>query len=235
MSVDLLYVTHNRLEYARASFEALRKNTNWELVDRLHIRDDNSTDGTAEFLLAAIGDFPVAVELHIDNYGGPVAAMNDALDVCDASVLAKIDNDLIVCPRWLEVMLSTLMHYPNVNVLGMEPGFGGAVQPVDRRRAARRASHVGGIGLFRTSIFRHRRPRLDNRFFGWTQFQRQHARSAWIAPALPCFLLDHIDLEPWKTLAAYYIDQGWSRAWNEYYVAGPEYYGWWLRDQVAVA
>lgn len=99
---DLLYVAHNRLEFTRATFAALIANTNWELVDHFHVVDDLSTDGTAEHLTAALADFGHAGRMRIDytseRFGGPVAAMNYALDHSSGETLVKVDNDFLVCP-----------------------------------------------------------------------------------------------------------------------------------------
>lgn len=246
--LDLLYVAHNRLEFTRASFAALLANTDWSLVRRLVVHDDDSTDGTRELLyemlagvdrdgLHAMFQFPYpdAAER------GPVAAMNRYLglvthDGGPASVFAKVDNDLIVCPGWLNQMHAVLDANPGLDVLGLEPGFGQRFDPArPADRSAVRARHVGGIGLIRTRVFARGTLRPNDRFFGWTQFQEQHAECGWITPDLPCFLLDHLPVEPWRSLAADYVEQGWARAWPSYADSMRAYWSWWTRDHEVVA
>ena len=232
--IDLVYVTHNRRAFTEASLETLIQNTNWDIVKRLHIRDDDSQDGTLDYLLDRVGQgVPCNVDIVSDQFGGPVAAMNHALDRSTTEAIAKIDNDVIVCPLWLDRMLG-VMNVTPIDVLGMEPSFAPPVAPLEVPRGAKPAPHVGGVGLFRTSIFKHRRPKQNDRFFGWTSFQQQYARCAWIDPDLPMFLLDHIPVEPWRSLAAEYERKGWTRHWNAYFEATPDYYEWWTEQQVAV-
>jgi glycosyltransferase involved in cell wall biosynthesis len=233
--IEIMYPAHNRLAFVQATFPALLANTNWELVDRLHITDDRSRDGTYEYLADAIRAVPVPVVLSSSRFSGPVAAMNHVLDRCEAEVLGKCDSDLIVCPGWLDVMLATLDANPNIDALGMEPGFGAPVALVTLERHAKPAPFIGGVGLIRTRVFARRRPAQDKRFFGWTQFQRRHVRAAWITPDLPVFLLDHVPVEPWASLAQTYIAQGWSRKWAEYFEPSPAYYDWWVGRGAAVA
>ena len=60
--IDILYVGWNRLEFTKATFEALKANTDWSLVRHLHIHDDGSTDGTREWLRDAWIGMPVNVK-----------------------------------------------------------------------------------------------------------------------------------------------------------------------------
>lgn len=227
--IDLLFTTHNRLEYTKASLDTLIENTNWELVDRLFLRDDASKDGTHEYLVERTRQgLHVRTNLVSSQFGGPVAAMNDALHVSNANMIAKIDSDVIVCPRWLDLMLGTLNAHPEIDALGMEPSFGAPPAPLLLPRTVKPAVHIGGVFLARSHVFRLHRPKQDNRFFGWTAFQRRYVRAAWIDPDLPVFLLDHIDVSPWRELAQRYIELGWSRRWESYFTAPPAYYQWWL-------
>jgi glycosyltransferase involved in cell wall biosynthesis len=235
VTIALHYPCHNRRQYVEATFAALLEYTNWDIVDRLHITDDRSRDGTYEMLCELTRDVPVPVTVVTSNFGGPVAAMNHVLDRCVAEVIAKIDSDVLVCPRWLDVMSNVLEANPNIDALGMEPGFGEPVAPLEVSRRAKPAPFIGGVGLIRTRVFRKHRPKQDNRFFGWTQFQRSHVRAAWCSPDLPVFLLDHIHAEPWKYLAQTYIARGWSRSWSAYFDPPSEYFAWWTKKQMAIA
>src|SRR5215510_6826063 len=57
--IEILYCAWNRLEFTRATFELLRRNTDWKRISRLVVYDDGSRDGTAEFLDEAITAVPV--------------------------------------------------------------------------------------------------------------------------------------------------------------------------------
>lgn len=239
MSLALLFTAHNRLEFVRESFAALVRNTSWDLVDRLVVLDDASTDGTQGHLASEVAEFYEQTgrvcEFETAVFGGPVAAMNHALDRYPCDVLAKVDSDVVVCPGWLEAMLEVLANAPEVDALGMEPGFGDRVVDAAEVRSHRPAGWIGGVGLIRTRVFAHHRPQAHDTFHGWTTFQREHVNAAWVTPDLPVFLLDHLPFEPWRSLAAEYVAAGWSRAWPVYPADWSAYWSWWAGDREAVA
>ncbi len=242
MTVDILFVSFNRLAFVKASFEQLLVATDWDLVRTLYVMDDGSIDGTREWLYeeAAPLRTPAIVAAANKPFGGPVGAMNRYLDVRESArsdIMIKIDSDVIVPKDWLNVLLATARVNTAIDVLGFEPGFGDGLAPItrpDTPRTVKLGPHVGGVGLIRNRIFARYRPRPEKTYFGWTQHQRQHARCAWLAPDIPAFLLDHIDVEPWRSFATEYIDRGWSRAWVDYFDPPPSYYEWWLRERHGV-
>ncbi len=232
--IDLMFPVHNRLAFVEASFDALVKNTNWDLVRRLYITDDNSTDGTYEHLTQAIQKLETPAMIIRDSFGGPVNAMNYILDHTDADVVGKIDSDLVLPPGWIEVMLDVLGRHPELDALGTEPGFGEGPQTADVERTYLPARWIGGVGLFRARVFKRHRPVQNDRFFGLTAFWRQRATCGWLTPQIPCFLLDHIDVEPWRSLSLEYIEKGWARPWDDYFTAGPEFWSWWMNERLAL-
>lgn len=237
--IDLLYVAHNRLAFTEATFPALLANTNWELVQKLHVLDDASTDGTFEFLSGQVSDFYYATGMKINRtsevFGGPVRALNHAYAHAETDVLVKIDNDLLLCPGWLDALLAVLAKDARLDVLGFEAGFGEGLAPADAERTSYEARHVGGIGAIRTRIFRGKRPRAhgQNGMFGWTDFMRHHAVCGWLTPDLPCPLLDHLPFEPWVSLAAEYCARGWSRSWPTYPEVMAPYWEWAFAETAA--
>lgn len=229
-TVALLFTSHNRLEFTRLSFAALLENTNWEMVDRLHVCDDESRDGTYEFLAEAVREAPRPATLTRRSYKGSVAALAQTAPTVTGECLAKIDNDVIVCPGWLDVMLDVLSASPRLDALGMEPGFGARYSMtfgLAEKRVWKPARWIGGVGLFRTGIFRGARLRQNDRYFGLTAFWRRYATTGWITPDLPVFLLDKLPFEPWRSLTQRYVAAGWSREWPEDLLYPPEMEPYW--------
>lgn len=210
--MDLIYLAHNRLEFTKASLSVLIENTNWEEVERLLIYDDNSVDGTREYLQSV--KYPKNPSFRFSKFGSPVAAMNDYLCDDNASHLfAKIDSDTMVPKGWLDDCMRVLHLNPGLHLLGIE-----AFRPVVTGRIPSRsfddAEFIGGIGLMRTSAFEKSLPRPNGRF-GFTAWQQNNeaVRKGWLNPALPVFLLDWLPREPWRSLTQEYVQKGWNRDW----------------------
>lgn len=239
MTVDLLYVAWNRLEFSKPSFDSLVENTNWDLVRILHVHDDGSIDGTAEYLLRASGYIPDSVDVRYVSrrLGGPVAATNAHLDLCvhsaeleDVLAFVKLDNDVIVSPGWLDELVRVAALNPGVDYLGVQPRFGPPVAGMCEARTVEDARHIGGVGLMRYRAFEVCQPVPHGRY-GYTEFQCRHPenRKGWLTPDLPCFCLDLIDLEPYASIAAAHIAKGWARSWSKYVDGGRAYYDWWAK------
>lgn len=212
---DVLFLAHNRRQFTEASLAALIQNTNWSEIERLFIYDDDSKDGTREFLAGAT--YPIEPRFNFNRYGSPVAVMNDYLCGDAGTVFAKIDSDTMVPPGWLEECHRVLHLNPGLHFLGIE-----AFRRVDAERNPARqfdpAEFVGGIGLYRVSGFEKSLPRPNGRF-GFTEWQQNNpdVMKGWLNPAIPVFLLDWIPREPWKSLTQEYVQKGWNRDWNKLY------------------
>jgi len=112
--VDILFLAHKRPEFTRASLKALlAAGIRGFPHERLWIYTDGDTN------LPEGHEFAFALETA--RYGGPVACMNDFLDISGSSIVAKIDSDTIVPPGWLPACLDLMHRYPNVDLLGIEP------------------------------------------------------------------------------------------------------------------
>jgi hypothetical protein len=156
--------------------------------------------------------------------------MNWMLDQADpeqAPMFAKIDSDFIVCPGWLGEAVKTMRLNPGLDVLGIAPNMG-PPEPPSVTREVSPASYVGGVGLMRHRMFEACRPVSKGRM-GWTAFQDRHPQMSkgWLAPDMPCFELDRLPFEPWASLAADYVANGWARQWEPYPAEAEAYWRWW--------
>lgn len=231
--MDLLFVTHNRLEFTKAALTVLVENTKWDEVSKVFLYDDQSTDGTKEYLQRC--KFPVEHELCAGKFRGPVNIMVDYLSryaPTQDGLFAKIDSDTMVPPGWLEDCLSVMHRHPRLGLLGIEAMTGVSV-PVQKglRRDYEEAEFIGGIGLMRRREFANSVPRAraDGRF-GFTEWQMAstHVVKGWIKPALPVFLLDHLPREPWVSLSKEYVQKGWQRVqWGTYEEHAKHLWSWW--------
>ena len=209
--VDILYCAWERPEFTKLSHQALLDNTDMTRVGRFVCYDDFDR-----------------------KFGSPVAIMRDFLSTPGAPIIAKVDNDLIVCPGWLDEGLRLMAEHPEVSLLGIEPHVshdpGDGSQPSDIQYCG----HIGGIGFMRREAFRLLGgPQVNGQRHGFTEWQwnTPSQLKAWIHPPLPVFLLDHLPMEPYRTLSREYEAKGWQRpSWGEYPPEASKLWEWWLKD-----
>jgi glycosyltransferase involved in cell wall biosynthesis len=230
MQVDLLYLAWNRRKFTEFSWEMLMENTDWSLVSKLWVHDDGSEDGTADWLRKQIKrNPPVEAEFEQSALRSPPGVMNRMVDRATVEWFAKIDNDIIVPPGWLEAMTGVIERNPRVELLGMEAGRGNARTPSwNGVYHFQDGSHMGGVGLLCVDSFmrRVRMKDMDGRF-GFTEWQHEYRPvRGWIAPDLPVVSLDRVPFEPWLSLSAEYVENGWQREWGLYH-EGADYWHWW--------
>jgi GT2 family glycosyltransferase len=231
--IDLIHLSHNRLEFTKASLAALEANTNWAKVGRLILYDDNSQDGTREFLEAWARETLIGtdVELRFGTFGHPVNVMLDFLrNLQRHSIFGKIDSDTMVPPAWLDQCLDVMDRRPELDLLGIE-----AMNPVDdcpQKRSYTDARFIGGIGLMRAAVF-FQNPGLgpSGRYFGFTEWQERNpiVKKGWLNPSLPVFLLDRVPLEPWRSLSKEYTERFGQRDWGPYDMNMAAMWEWWRR------
>lgn len=248
MSLDILFLSKNRLEFTKASLAALMANTNWDLVRYLWLCDDNSTDGTQDLMAGITGDY--VRRLPKGNYGAPAEVMKAFINREDApNMFFKLDNDCILPPGYLDTCAGVMERHPELDLLGVEPPASRTphhacqaqpmpipeqVGPFFRQEALAgyaRARSIGGIGLMRTKAFRENAALEPHSIYGgFTDWQYKHPKLVigWMVPPIRCFLLDRMCVAPWKDLSRDYIAKGWQRAWSTYPMkAKDDLWGWW--------
>lgn len=231
--ISLLFPAFNRLEFTKQSWAALMANTDWSLVSEFHVYDDGSTDGTLEWLHEA----PIHEEItrrttfHRSAFHSPMGVTLDWIRISRAPLLAKLDNDAIYPPGWLQAAIGLMNRSPNLHLLGLEcmrlpVPYGGIVDGTGRSFLP--AKFVSGLGLYRREVFAQSLP-TDNGYFGLEEWQqaRPHIKAGWILPSLPVFLLDRLPIEPWKSLSEKYVLEGFQRPWSLHLRYKPEQHEMW--------
>lgn len=233
MRTDVLYLCHGRLEFTIASLMQLLDHTDWSPVNDLIVYNDATPDRrgeTSAFVREALADAGLGT-FRETNLGSPVAVMNHYLNRSVADRFAKIDNDIIVGTNWLTHLSAVMDEYPDLDLLGMEPGMSGCRAIDDPLATAvygyTPASHIGGVGLMRCEAFeRYGFPEPNGRF-GFTEWQHTfQPRRGWIQPDLRTFALDCVPRLPWCAYAATYKQTSdLQRDWPQY--KDPSIYDWW--------
>ena len=228
-----MHLSHNRLEFTKASLAALEANTDWGMVDQFLVYDDNSADGTREYLEEWIRKAPARIPCRIvarfDTFGHPVNVMRDYLkNHRKHSIFGKVDSDTMVPPGWLGQCFDVMERNPDLDLLGIE-----VMNPVDatvQERGYTQARFIGGIGLMRTSAFQTL-PEPNGAYFGFTEWQERHRRikKGWLNPSLPVFLLDRFPFEPWRSRSMGYIINFGQRDHGPYMPHSKELWDWWWK------
>jgi hypothetical protein len=137
MTLDILFLAKNRLEFTRQSLAALEANTNWDLVRSVCVWDDGSERETADYLKSWFDRMtvkywrvPKGLVWLIAGHrgvGAPASVMNLFLgdpfwtNESRPELFAKIDNDTILPPCWLDRCTAVMEAHPELDLLGIEP------------------------------------------------------------------------------------------------------------------
>lgn len=216
MTVDILFLAKNRLEFTVEAFYWLRQNTTWHDVRQLVLCDDGSEDGTLESLQFKAHLIPTDCVVRQTSFGGAIAAANDFILRSQADIVIKLDNDAVVPPGWLFAVTSIFEAHPELQILGLEER--GYERPARPPFTYERSVHVGGLYAARRTIFRpNDMPEQNGTYHGWQSWHmNKQLRCGWIKPSIPVFLLDRLRFDPWASLSATYREKGWQRPWRQY-------------------
>ncbi|WMT40203.1 glycosyltransferase family 2 protein [Paenibacillus sp. D2_2] len=121
---SIIIPTYNGLHLLIPCVEAIRRFT--EVPYEIIIMDNGSTDGTAEY---GLREELIVISLP-DNVGFP-AACNRGLSIASGHQLLLLNNDVIVSPRWLSNMLTTLYSSEDVGMVGPLTNYCSGRQQVD--------------------------------------------------------------------------------------------------------
>jgi glycosyltransferase involved in cell wall biosynthesis len=228
VTVDVLFVAWNRLAFTQFSWKMLMRNTDWSLVSSLHVHDDGSEDGTAEWLDEAVKEAPVPFQFRVDPLRSPPAVMNRYVARSEVEWFAKVDNDIVMPPGWLGDMLGVIERNPEVELLGTEAGRMPCHPDWDGVYRFEDGSHMGGVGLIRVASLVARPRMAENQGRqGWTQWQHEYQPvRGWMNPDPGTVSLDRVPFEPWLSLSQEYVDNEWQRSWGTYHERS-DYWDWW--------
>lgn len=145
MTIELVFITYNRLEYTKLALERILADPS-EAFD-LTIWDNASTDGTAAYLKSEVSD-PRIRDIHLsDTNIGQTEAVNTIWSRSKADLLGKLDNDCLMTPGWTRTLAQA---HADIDELGVVACWHFFEDDFDAQRAAAKIQTFG-----RHRIFRH--------------------------------------------------------------------------------
>jgi GT2 family glycosyltransferase len=116
-AVDACLVTWNSRHLLPRMLDALAK-TRYPHLE-VWIADNGSTDGTREYLAARRADFPFPLHvLELPQNMGVAQGLNVAFAAGKAPLVARLDDDTIVSPEWLERLVPRFHQRPYAGMVG---------------------------------------------------------------------------------------------------------------------
>ncbi len=144
MTIDLVFITYNRLEYTKLALASVLAEPTEEFS--LTIWDNASTDGTVEYLRKKVHDPRIADIVFSKKNIGQTAAVNEVWGRSSADLLGKLDNDCLVTPGWTRTLAKAHEDIPNLGVIACWHFF---PQDFDYERAKQKIQNFNGHQIFR--------------------------------------------------------------------------------------
>lgn len=133
-------ITYNRLDYTKKTLKYL-----WNTMTEpyyLIVVDNNSTDGTQEYLgnLVERGKIDQAIFNDENYYPGKACNIGweEALREADSKYLMRLDNDMELHEGWYDAALSYFQAIPELGQLGLDH------EAIEHPKAALRALEING-------------------------------------------------------------------------------------------
>ena len=125
--ITIAIVTFNSLEYTKYFLKNLRQNVKvpYELV----IVDNNSTDGTKDFL-SRYSDAKIILNKRNLGFGG---GNNQAFKKCRTEYFLGVNNDTVIFPGFVKHLLGFMDNHPKYGEIGVHSNCIGAKDPVTKK------------------------------------------------------------------------------------------------------
>ena len=137
----------NRLSFTKMCIKSFVEYTNRDLVTKVVVYDDNSTDGTSEFCREYLPD--KNIEYRRASFPGAWVGFDDLLQEVEQdpanNFIAKVDNDILFTQPWIEPIIEAFQHQEKLGSLryGHSGSKGQVYSPI-------RGGNHGGLKVFRT-------------------------------------------------------------------------------------
>lgn len=111
---DICFQVWNRPEFTKRSLGSLDKNTDWDLINKFYIMDDNSEKETRKILEDYENPKKVIVR---ENFGGSRTSFLKFLTLAKTELVFNFENDVLAPPNWNRILAETFVKNPNVAII----------------------------------------------------------------------------------------------------------------------
>lgn len=115
MTINLVFITYNRLGYTKLALASVLEDPTEEFS--LTIWDNASTDGTVEYLKKEVCDRRISEIIFSKENVGQISAVNQVWGRSNADLLGKLDNDCLVTPGWTRILANAHADISNLGVV----------------------------------------------------------------------------------------------------------------------
>lgn len=115
MTIDLIFLAYNRLDYTKIALPLLLADPTEEFS--LTIWDNCSTDGTKEYL-SSVNDARIVRKVFSEENVGLRGAVNDLFNKSSAELVGIIPNDFLVTPGWTRPLTQAHADVPEFGMIG---------------------------------------------------------------------------------------------------------------------
>lgn len=115
--VSIIVVTYNNLELTRACLASIENLTDYDNLEVIVV-DNNSTDGSKEYLKTWVSNNSERKLLLNDDNRGFSAANNQGLKIATGDYLVLLNNDTYVTPGWVRTLVGHLKRDSSIGLIG---------------------------------------------------------------------------------------------------------------------
>ena len=213
LDITIIYPMMNRIYYTQITFpRVLDECTRSERFRKLYIVDDDSTDGSTEFVQDLLKRCPVDHEYIKKKIGNSIDSINYATHGSKTKYYFKVDNDIIIPEGCFDCMADLMDKKNEVAFLMMEERqllseLKCELSTVEYRE------HIGGVGIFRGTVFEGKGWIGNDRiYWGWTKFQQTACqKGGWNAAQLHGSGMVLLDASPSYSRSREYKKNGVGR------------------------
>lgn len=203
----------NRGYYVQITFpRVLEECQRSEHFKKLYVVDDDSSDGSSEFVQDLLERSGIEHKYIKKKIGNSVDSINYATAGSKTAYYFKVDNDILIPERCFDNMYSIMQSHPEVGFLMMEERQLLSELKCELSTLEYR-EHIGGVGMFNGKVFEGKGwIGNDKIYWGWTKFQQTACnKGGWKAAHINGSGMVLLDASPAYSRAREYRIKGWGR------------------------